>query len=124
MAASASHDDVMKLFVFVFVLTVVCKFVAGSFAQFMAQRWFLVQTQSMVSSRSYCIFLCKSALSVLKDKQRQSFIVVFGLLMVFFTKIANDWEVKLLLNCDNKENAKYLEAFIKRMKSKKFIKTI
>ena len=41
-----------------------------------------------------------------------------------FTKIANDWEVKLLLNCDNINNAKYLISFIKRMKSKKFIKKV
>jgi putative endonuclease len=37
-----------------------------------------------------------------------------------FTKIANDWEVVLTFICSNKEEAIYLESFIKRMKSKIF----
>ncbi|TRX21047.1 GIY-YIG nuclease family protein [Flavobacterium franklandianum] len=41
-----------------------------------------------------------------------------------FTKIANDWELVLLFNCQNKEEAVFLENFIKRMKSKNFIKKI
>ncbi len=38
-----------------------------------------------------------------------------------FTKIANDWELVLHLKCHSKDDAIYLEKFIKRMKSKKFI---
>jgi len=38
-----------------------------------------------------------------------------------FTKAADDWEVKLQKRCQNKDDALYLEQFIKRMKSKKFI---
>jgi putative endonuclease len=38
-----------------------------------------------------------------------------------FTKIADDWEVVLSKKCDSKQDALFLEAFIKRMKSKKFI---
>lgn len=41
-----------------------------------------------------------------------------------FTKIANDWELVLLFNCQNKEEAVFLENFIKRMKSKIFIKKV
>jgi len=41
-----------------------------------------------------------------------------------FTKIANDWEVTLTFECVNKTDAMYLEAFIKRMKSKVFIEKI
>ncbi|MBF4514939.1 GIY-YIG nuclease family protein [Flavobacterium sp. ANB] len=37
-----------------------------------------------------------------------------------FTKIANDWKIVLLFNCINKDEAVYLEKFIKRMKSKIF----
>jgi putative endonuclease len=41
-----------------------------------------------------------------------------------FTKIANDWEVVLTIECLNKIDALYLERFIKRMKSKVFVKKI
>jgi putative endonuclease len=37
-----------------------------------------------------------------------------------FTKIANDWKVVLSFICNDKEEAVYLENFIKRMKSKTF----
>ncbi|OUL63385.1 GIY-YIG nuclease family protein [Flavobacterium sp. AJR] len=37
-----------------------------------------------------------------------------------FTKIADDWEIVLIFNCVDKEEAIYLEKFIKRMKSKVF----
>ncbi|QOG02782.1 GIY-YIG nuclease family protein [Flavobacterium sp. MDT1-60] len=37
-----------------------------------------------------------------------------------FTKIANDWRVLLTFDCLNREEAIYLEKFIKRMKSKTF----
>ncbi|MFH6998257.1 GIY-YIG nuclease family protein [Flavobacterium sp. FlaQc-57] len=37
-----------------------------------------------------------------------------------FTKIANDWEVVLTFSCQDKDEAIYLESFIKRMKSKIF----
>ena len=38
-----------------------------------------------------------------------------------FTKAASDWEIVLNFRCDSKENALFLERFIKRMKSKNFI---
>ncbi|PCJ98813.1 MAG: excinuclease ABC subunit C [Flavobacteriaceae bacterium] len=38
-----------------------------------------------------------------------------------FTKSANDWSIVLSKKCDSKENAIYLEKFVKRMKSKKFV---
>jgi putative endonuclease len=41
-----------------------------------------------------------------------------------FTKIANDWELVLLFNCTNREEAIFLEKFIKKMKSKIFIEKI
>lgn len=41
-----------------------------------------------------------------------------------FSKIANDWELVLSFNCDNRTEALYLERFIKRMKSKIFIEKI
>ena len=41
-----------------------------------------------------------------------------------FTKIANDWEVILTFECSNKIDALYLERFIKRMKSKIFLKKL
>ena len=37
-----------------------------------------------------------------------------------FTKIANDWEIVLSFICNDKDEAIYLENFIKRMKSKTF----
>ncbi|OXB11965.1 GIY-YIG nuclease family protein [Flavobacterium reichenbachii] len=37
-----------------------------------------------------------------------------------FTKTANDWKVVLSFICNNKDEALYLERFIKRMKSKTF----
>ena len=41
-----------------------------------------------------------------------------------FTKIAEDWTIALQFECKDKDDALYLEAFIKRMKSKKFIQKI
>jgi putative endonuclease len=41
-----------------------------------------------------------------------------------FTKIANDWELVLLFNCSNREEAIFLEKFIKKMKSSIFIEKI
>ena len=41
-----------------------------------------------------------------------------------FTKIASDWKLVLKFECANKTNALYLEQFIKKMKSKKFIEKI
>ena len=41
-----------------------------------------------------------------------------------FTKIASDWKVVLLMECSNKDAAVYLENFIKKMKSRKFIEKI
>ena len=38
-----------------------------------------------------------------------------------FTKIASDWEIVLDYKCLTKVDALFMEAFIKRMKSKKFI---
>ena len=41
-----------------------------------------------------------------------------------YTKIAQDWEMVLSFECINENNAIYLEKFVKKMKSKKFIKKI
>jgi putative endonuclease len=41
-----------------------------------------------------------------------------------FTKIANDWKLILLFNCSNREEATFLEKFIKKMKSRIFIEKI
>ncbi len=41
-----------------------------------------------------------------------------------YTKAANDWKIVLTYTCQNKQDALYLEKFIKRMKSKKFIEKI
>jgi putative endonuclease len=41
-----------------------------------------------------------------------------------FTKIASDWEVCLTFECENQEKIRFLEQFIKKMKSKVFIKKI
>ena len=41
-----------------------------------------------------------------------------------FTKIANDWECVLSFECPTQTDARYLENFIKRMKSKNFIQKI
>jgi len=41
-----------------------------------------------------------------------------------FTKAANDWAIALKFECKSKEDALYLERFIKRMKSRTFIKKI
>ncbi|MBB4800449.1 putative endonuclease [Flavobacterium nitrogenifigens] len=37
-----------------------------------------------------------------------------------FTKIADDWQIVMTFTCNNREEAVYLEKFIKRMKSKNF----
>jgi len=37
-----------------------------------------------------------------------------------FTKIADDWEIVLTFKCKDRDEAHYLESFIKRMKSKTF----
>ena len=41
-----------------------------------------------------------------------------------FTKITDDWELILVFECADRSEALYLENFIKRMKSKVFIKKI
>ena len=41
-----------------------------------------------------------------------------------FTKAASDWEIRLIFKCETKKDAVYLERYIKRMKSRKFIKKI
>ena len=41
-----------------------------------------------------------------------------------FTSKSNDWEIVLVYEANSKENAVYLERFIKRMKSRKFIEKI
>ncbi|MBZ9652162.1 GIY-YIG nuclease family protein [Psychroflexus montanilacus] len=41
-----------------------------------------------------------------------------------FTKIADDWKLVLSFQCQSKNDAILLEKFIKRMKSRKFIKKI
>lgn len=37
-----------------------------------------------------------------------------------YTKAASDWRIALALKCASKEEALYLEKFVKRMKSRKF----
>ncbi len=41
-----------------------------------------------------------------------------------FTKVATDWKLMLSYSCKCKEDALYLERFIKRMKSRKFINKV
>jgi len=41
-----------------------------------------------------------------------------------FTKIADDWEIKLLFEAKSKADVLYLEKFIKRMKSRVFIEKL
>lgn len=41
-----------------------------------------------------------------------------------FTKASTDWKLMLTFECKNKYDALYLEQFIKRMKSKKFIEKV
>jgi len=41
-----------------------------------------------------------------------------------FTKTASDWESVLQFDCIDRKNALFLEQFIKRMKSRKFIEKI
>ncbi|MBD0777179.1 GIY-YIG nuclease family protein [Maribacter sp. ANRC-HE7] len=41
-----------------------------------------------------------------------------------FTKAADDWTIALSKKCKSKQDAVYLEKFVKRMKSKKFIHKI
>ena len=41
-----------------------------------------------------------------------------------FTKAANDWVLKLKFETSAKEDAVFLERFIKKMKSKKFIEKV
>ncbi|MFV8836816.1 GIY-YIG nuclease family protein [Salinimicrobium soli] len=41
-----------------------------------------------------------------------------------FTKAAEDWEIVLQLQLEKKEDALFLESFIKKMKSKTFIKKV
>ena len=41
-----------------------------------------------------------------------------------FTKTAEDWDVVLSKKCSDKADSVYLERFIKRMKSRKFIEKI
>ena len=38
-----------------------------------------------------------------------------------FTKIASDWKIAIEYKCKNKDDALFLEAFVKRMKNRKFI---
>jgi putative endonuclease len=41
-----------------------------------------------------------------------------------FTKSASDWKIILKFECKSKKEALFLEKFIKRMKSKKFVEKI
>ncbi|MET7030456.1 GIY-YIG nuclease family protein [Sediminicola luteus] len=41
-----------------------------------------------------------------------------------YTKIANDWHIKLEKEVTSKEDAVYLERFVKRMKSRSFIEKL
>ncbi|WP_127846095.1 GIY-YIG nuclease family protein [Psychroflexus aestuariivivens] len=41
-----------------------------------------------------------------------------------FTRVACDWELKLVFACQSREDALFLEKFIKRIKSRKFIQRV
>ena len=41
-----------------------------------------------------------------------------------YTKIADDWTVSMKFLCNSRQDALYLERFIKKMKSKKFTKKV
>ena len=41
-----------------------------------------------------------------------------------FTNAASDWEIRLIFKCETKTDAVYLERYIKRMKSRKFVKKV
>ena len=41
-----------------------------------------------------------------------------------FTSIANDWRIKLIIQCSSFAHARRLELFVKRMKSRKFIERL
>ncbi|HZW63087.1 MAG TPA: GIY-YIG nuclease family protein [Flavobacteriaceae bacterium] len=41
-----------------------------------------------------------------------------------FTKIASDWEIAMAFPCTQKKDALFLERFVKRMKSKAFIRKV
>ncbi|HQX03081.1 MAG TPA: GIY-YIG nuclease family protein [Flavobacterium sp.] len=41
-----------------------------------------------------------------------------------YSKIANDWELAFCFECSDRNNALYLEKFIKKMKSRLFIQKI
>ncbi len=41
-----------------------------------------------------------------------------------FSKIASDWNLVLAFECEDRNTSLYLERFIKKMKSKKFIEKI
>ncbi|SEA72502.1 GIY-YIG nuclease family protein [Psychroflexus halocasei] len=41
-----------------------------------------------------------------------------------YSKAADDWILKLKFQCENRKNAVFLEKFIKRMKSRKFINKV
>ena len=41
-----------------------------------------------------------------------------------FTKAASDWELVLTFQCDTKKNAVFLERFIKKMKTRRFIEKV
>jgi len=41
-----------------------------------------------------------------------------------YSRKAKDWQVVLTYTCENKKDAVYLERFIKRMKSRKFVEKI
>ncbi|MEG9327892.1 GIY-YIG nuclease family protein [Salinimicrobium catena] len=41
-----------------------------------------------------------------------------------FTKAASDWELKLIFKTNTKEESLYLERFVKKMKSRKFIEKV
>ena len=40
------------------------------------------------------------------------------------TRFANDWEIKLKINMDNRTEARKVEKYLKSMKSKKFIQSL
>ena len=59
-----------------------------------------------------------------KDVQQRLQDHIFHKYSKGFTKTANDWKIVLEVQLKNKEQAIFLEKFIKKMKSRKFIQKV
>jgi putative endonuclease len=59
-----------------------------------------------------------------QDPERRLGLHNQGIFQKAFTKIAQDWELKLAHHCRSKEEALKLEIFLKKMKSRRFIERV